>query len=139
MKNNNMINNSLKVRVYFEDTDSAGVVYYANYLKFIERGRTELLRDIGFEQDDLNKKHNIVFAVKSIKADYIYPAKFNNLLEVKTSIEKLGHASIYFLHKIVNTIENKVLFKAHVVVVCLNTDNFKPCIIPINILEAING
>ncbi|MCS5586757.1 MAG: YbgC/FadM family acyl-CoA thioesterase, partial [Gammaproteobacteria bacterium] len=84
----------ISVRVYYEDTDSGGVVYYANYLKFIERGRSEFLRDLGFEQDDLVETCNVIFAVRSINADYRLPAKFNDLLSVQTSIEKVGRASL---------------------------------------------
>jgi len=86
----------ISVRVYYEDTDSGGVVYYANYLKFIERGRTEYLRSFGFEQDALIETHNVIFAVKSINANYHLPARFNDLLGVQTSIKKVGHASLIF-------------------------------------------
>ena len=78
----------LQVRIYYEDTDSGGVVYYANYLKFIERGRSEFLREMGFEQDQLIAQENIIFAVKSIQADYLSPARFNDLLSVSTEVEK---------------------------------------------------
>lgn len=70
------------VRVYYEDTDSGGVVYYANYLKFMERARTEWLRSLGFEQDVLNAQHGIIFAVRSVTVEYLRPARFNDLLSV---------------------------------------------------------
>ncbi len=127
----------LEVRVYYEDTDSGGVVYYANYLKFIERGRTEYLRALGFEQDELIKKQNIIFAVKSLSADYQYPARFNNLLNVQTKVEKIGKASLVFSQKITSLEQNKVLFKARVIVACLSANNFKPCAIPSVILEKV--
>jgi acyl-CoA thioester hydrolase len=130
---------NLSVRVYYEDTDSGGVVYYANYLKFIERGRSEFLRDLGFEQDDLVETHNVIFAVKSINADYHSPAKFNDLLNVQTSIQKVGHASLIFSQKITPSKQNKVLFEAQITVACLYADSFKPCGIPPIILEKING
>lgn len=129
----------LKVRVYYEDTDSGGVVYYANYLKFIERGRSEFLRDLGFEQDSLIQHQNIIFAVRSIQADYLLPARFNDLLGVHTEVIKTRHASLIFSQKIKDLKQNKVLFKAQITVACLNALNFKPCAIPSNILEKING
>jgi len=129
----------LKVRVYYEDTDSGGVVYYANYLKFIERGRSEFLRDLGFEQDSLIQHQNIIFAVRSIQADYLLPARFNDLLSVHTEVIKTRHASLIFSQKIKDLKQNKVLFKAQITVACLNALNFKPCAIPSNILEKING
>jgi len=73
-------------RVYYEDTDSGGVVYYANYLKFMERARTEWLRSLGFEQDELLKRDNILFAVRSISLDYLKPARFNDRLLVSAGI-----------------------------------------------------
>ena len=129
----------ISVRVYYEDTDSGGVVYYANYLKFIERGRSEFLRDLGFEQDDLVETYNVIFAVRSINADYRLPAKFNDLLSVQTSIEKVGRASLIFSQKITPSEQNKVLFEAQIIVACLHADSFKPCGIPTIILEKING
>jgi len=129
----------ISVRVYYEDTDSGGVVYYANYLKFIERGRSEFLRDLGFEQDDLVETYNVIFAVRSINADYRLPAKFNDLLSVQTSIEKVGRASLIFSQKITTSEQNKVLFEAQITVACLHADSFKPCGIPAIILEKING
>ena len=66
----------LSIRVYYEDTDSGGVVYYANYLKYIERGRTEFLRELGFNQDELIAQDNVLFIVRSIEANYLSPANF---------------------------------------------------------------
>lgn len=130
---------NLDVRVYYEDTDSGGVVYYANYLKFIERGRSEFLRELGFEQDNLVETCNIIFAVRSVNADYHSPAKFNDLLNVQTLIKKVGRASLIFSQKIMLKGENKVLFNAQITVACLYADSFKPCGIPSIILEQING
>jgi acyl-CoA thioester hydrolase len=72
--------NEIDIRVYYEDTDSGGVVYYANYLKFIERGRSEYLRDLGFEQDVLIAKHNTIFAVRRLNAQYHLPVKYDKCL-----------------------------------------------------------
>ena len=130
---------NLEVRVYYEDTDSGGVVYYANYLKFIERGRSEFLREMGFEQDQLIKHQGVVFAVKSLQAEYLFPARFNDLLEVHTKVKKSRRASLIFSQKIRDLKQNKVLFEAQVTVACLDVQNFKPCAIPSDILEKING
>ncbi|SFV86339.1 4-hydroxybenzoyl-CoA thioesterase family active site [hydrothermal vent metagenome] len=130
---------SISIRVYYEDTDSGGVVYHANYLKFIERGRSEYLRDLGLEQDALIANHNTIFAVRSLNAQYRAPAKFNDLLVVQTEIEKVGRASLVFLQKVMYSDKNTVLFEAQITVVCLHADSFKPCGIPSIILEKING
>ena len=129
----------LEVRVYYEDTDSGGVVYYANYLKFIERARSEFLRELGFEQDQLTAKDNIIFAVRSLSAQYQSPARFNDLLIVDTTVEKTRKASLVFSQKIMSSEQNKVLFKAQITVACLDAQKFKPCAIPSDILEKING
>ena len=85
------------VRVYYEDTDSGGVVYYANYLKFMERARTEWLRHRGFEQDALLRDHRLLFAVRSLTVDYHRPARFNDQLEVVSEIAATGGASLTFV------------------------------------------
>ena len=100
----------LGVRVYYEDTDSGGVVYYANYLKYIERGRTEFLRELGFNQDQLIAQDNILFIVRSIEANYLSPAFLDDLIEVYTEIKSVSHASLIFAQKIVNIEKNTVLF-----------------------------
>jgi acyl-CoA thioester hydrolase len=127
----------LTVRVYYEDTDSGGVVYYANYLKFIERGRSEFLRELGFEQDELLRAYDILFVVRDINAKYLIPARFNNLLNVQTKIDKIGKASLVFSQKITLHKQNQVLFRAKVTLACLRSDGFKPCAIPNIILETI--
>jgi len=80
----------LSMRVYYEDTDSVGLVYHANYLKFMERARTEWLRSVGIEQDVLAREEGIVFAVRSVELDYLKPAKFNDLLEISVTITRVG-------------------------------------------------
>jgi len=82
------------IRIYYEDTDSGGVVYYANYLKFMERARTEWLRAEGFEQDELLAKENVIFAVRSVQVDYLLPAKFNEEVVVSTKVLKKGKARL---------------------------------------------
>ena len=84
----------LTIRVYYEDTDLAGVVYYANYLRFIERARTEALRDLGIDQAALKRDRGLVFVVRRLTIDYLAPARFDDLLEVRTRITRLRGASI---------------------------------------------
>lgn len=84
------------VRVYYEDTDVGGVVYYTNYLKFYERARTEMLRAMGFEQDELITSQSVIFAVRSVKVDYLKPARFNELLNVSARLSLVKTASLIF-------------------------------------------
>ena len=128
-----------RYRVYYEDTDSGGVVFYANYLKFIERGRTEYLRDLGFNQGSLANKKNIVFVVKSLSADYLLPAYLDDMIEVQTNIKLVKNVSLVFTQKILNLEKNTVLFEAEVKVVSVLKNNLKPCAIPQEILEKLNG
>ena len=109
---------SIPVRVYYEDTDLAGIVYYANYLKFIERGRSEWVRDCGVDQGALRADQGIVFAVRKVDADYLKPAKFDDLLQVTTELVALGGASITLRQEVWRGEER--LFTAHVVLVCLH-------------------
>ena len=121
------------VRVYYEDTDAAGVVYYANYLKFLERARTEWLRAAGFEQTALRDEHDIVFVVRAVNIDYAAPARFNDALEV-TVVVNLVRGSVIELAQTVCA-GAAVLVTALVRVVCVNTLTFRPVRIPLSIVE----
>lgn len=123
----------LPVRVYYEDTDAAGVVYYANYLKFMERARTEWLRNIGFEQDKLNKEKNILFAVRNVTIDYKKPAYFNEMLSVRSKLVDQRSASLIFHQSIFNA-DNMELCEAEIKIACLNSISMKPEPIPKTIL-----
>ncbi len=120
------------VRVYYEDTDAGGVVYYANYLRFFERARTEMLRSSGFEQDQLKDQYQIVFAVRSIEVDYLHPARFNQSLLVNVEISQFRGVSIIFKQEIThpNADQNQVLCRANVRIVCVDSQTFQPCPIP---------
>ena len=85
-----------KVRVYYEDTDSGGVVYHSNYLKYMERARTEALRSIGIEQSRLRLDHDVVFAVSALQVYYRHPAKLDDLLEVRTELREMRGARLQF-------------------------------------------
>lgn len=84
----------LGLRVYYEDTDLAGIVYYANYLRFIERARTEWVRGLGVDQVALRAQTGVVFAVRRVAADYLAPARFDDLLEVRTDVIAVSGARI---------------------------------------------
>ncbi len=120
------------VRVYYEDTDAGGVVYYANYLRFFERARTEMLRSSGFEQDQLKDQYQIVFAVRSIEVDYLHPARFNQSLLVNVEISQFRGVSIIFKQEITHpdADQNQVLCRANVRIVCVDSQTFRPSPIP---------
>lgn len=107
----------LTLRVYYEDTDLAGIVYYANYLKFIERGRSEWLRELGVDQVAMKQDEGKVFAVRRVEADYLKPARFDDLLDVETRLASLSPARIV-VEQIVRRNEEK-LFSATVTIACL--------------------
>lgn len=106
------------VRVYYEDTDLAGIVYYANYLKFIERARTEWVRGLGIDQAALRRERGIVFAVRRVEADYLRPARFDDELRVTTALVELGGARIVLDQAVWRG--DATLFTARVVLVCLS-------------------
>lgn len=118
----------IPVRVYYEDTDAAGVVYYANYLRFCERARTEWLRALGFEQQALLANDGVGFVVRSVKADYLAPARLDDSLTVASSMDGLRRASIAFRQDILRGDER--LFVAHVVLACVDWRRQKPVAIP---------
>ena len=127
---------SFPVRVYYEDTDLAGIVYYANYLKFIERGRSEWVRGCGVDQGALKADQGIVFAVRKVDADFLKPAKFDDLLQVTTDLVALGGASITLSQEVWRGEER--LFTAQVVLVCLR-DTGKPARLSPHIRAALQA
>lgn len=127
------------IRVYYEDTDAGGVVYYANYLKFMERARTECLRQWGYEQDVLREELNILFAVSNLVISYDKPAVFNEELEIKTSVAKLGKASISFDQSIYRNGNKDRLCAAQIRIACLNATDFTAQAIPDRIIKNIKN
>jgi acyl-CoA thioester hydrolase len=125
------------IRVYYEDTDSGGVVYYANYLKFMERARTEWLRSLGFEQDQLAEQNGIVFAVRKVEMDFISPARFNDALEVKVGIVERKRASMTFRQEITNTSSGRILCSGKVQVASVDAATFRPRPIPEPVLKEL--
>jgi acyl-CoA thioester hydrolase len=105
------------VRVYYEDTDAAGIVYYANYLKFAERARTEMLREIGVQHSALRHQKGVAFAVRRCNVDYIAPAKLDDLLEVRTRITGLRGAAIEAEQIVAR--DNDQLVRMNIMLVCI--------------------
>ena len=105
------------LRVYYEDTDLAGIVYYANYLKFIERGRSEWVRELGVDQAAMKADHGLVFAVRRLEADYLRPAMFDDFLAVTTDCLSISGARIDLRQQVLHG--DLVLFTALVTLVCV--------------------
>lgn len=125
------------VRVYYEDTDAGGIVYYANYLKFMERGRTEWLRSLGIEQDTL-LEHSVAFVVKQVEMENHRPGRFNDLLCISSQIVELKRASLVFQQQIYNE-NNDLLVSARIKVACVDISKMKPQAIPEFILGELSS
>ena len=117
------------IRVYYEDTDMAGIVYYANYLRYIERARSDWVREIGIDQLEM-KAAGVVFAVRRVEADYIAPAKFDDQLEVRTQLSQLTPARMVMTQDIWRA--DMRLFSAVVTIVCIGAKG-KPARLPANL------
>ena len=124
--------NKCSFRVYYEDTDAGGVVYYANYLKYAERARTELLRNIGINQSNLISSDSILFVVRNVSMDLIKPARLDDMLEVVTNIDHITAVTINMLQEIF--CDGKKITDINVKIVCVD-QNIKPKKIPHNIIE----
>lgn len=122
------------VRVYYEDTDCGGVVYYANYLKFMERARTEWLRKLGMEQDEMIRNYGVMFAVCSVSLDYRSPARFNDTLQVSVTPIKKGRASLVFNQQVKRDSkvadECVVLCEGQIKLACVNVNTLQAVAIP---------
>ena len=124
-----------KTKIYYEDTDSGGVVYYANYLKFIERARTNLIQDLGFSLQSLSNEHDSHFVVKNIRCNYIQSAKLEDELSIETQFLEIKKAS-FKLEQIIYR-EDKAIFESEVLMVNINSQG-KPLKIPDLLISAIN-
>lgn len=118
----------LPLRVYYEDTDTAGIVYYANYLRYLERGRTEWLRALGVEQLRLAEETGIVFAVRSLNIEYLKPARLDDQLAVLTELTLAGRAQVMLKQWIERG--GETLVEATVRVACLDAQKMKPAALP---------
>jgi acyl-CoA thioester hydrolase len=127
---------SIPVRVYYEDTDAAGIVYYANYFRFIERGRTEFLRSLGHDQHAL-MKDGIAFAVRSVSAEFLKPARLDDLLTVETAVTALGRAQVTFAQRILR--DTELLLDAKIRVACIDPARGKPIPMPRTLHEQLSA
>lgn len=127
------------VRVYYEDTDSGGVVYYANYLRFMERARTEWLRALGYEQDRLAQEEQVIFAVRALQIDFRRPARFNDSLQVTAQLSEVRRASLRFAQHVRRTDAAATpLCSAQVRIACLDCQSLRPKAIPARIHEELS-
>lgn len=124
------------IRVYYEDTDSGGIVYYANYLKFCERGRTEYLRSLGFENKTLSDEEGIFIVVRHVDADYLGSAQLDDHLSVETRVKEVKRASFVMEQAIF--CQNKCIFAMKVTLACVN-DVIKPVKIPSKVRDALQS
>ena len=138
----------LPIRVYYEDTDAGGVVYHSNYIKFFERARTEWLRQLGYELDELAQEEQLLFVVRAISCEYLRPALFNDELFVSAEIIELGKTSIQFEQKVMRAAKETdppnsdscvILATGLVTVVSVDASKFRPKRLPTNILETIQS
>lgn len=130
----------LPIRVYYEDTDAGGVVFYANYLKFLERARTEWLRELGVNQSELAQTRQRLFVVHSLDMAYRKPAKLDDLLTIHSRITRLGRASIHFAQHAERNGER--LAEGNIQICCVDAIHMKTAEIPADLrtlLESIQG
>lgn len=128
-----MDSHSLSVRVYYEDTDLGGVVYYANYLRFIERGRSEALRSLGIDQVAL-KAAGLLFVVRRLSAEYLSPARYDDMLDVVTVIDEIGGATVGMAQEVRR--DGVALFRARVQVACMDSGG-RPRRLPTEVRAAL--
>jgi len=128
---------NFKYRIIYQDTDAEGVVYYANYLGYFERGRTELIRQLGISLKKLKEEKGIVFAVVRVECDYKAPAHYDDEVTVETEIEEAAGATIVFNQKVMR--EDKVLVSARISLIALDTEKFKPRRLPQELIDKIKG
>lgn len=125
-----------QIRVYYEDTDAGGVVFYANYLRFMERARTEWLRNIGFEHKLLIDEYKLLFAVKNLTIDYIRPSYLDDLLTITSKLQDIRGASLTFEQDIKNG-NNKLLSQAKVKLACIDAETLKVSPMPEALLSEL--
>ena len=124
-------------RVYFEDTDAGGVVYHAQYIKFLERARTEWLRYLGFTNSELERKYKMIFVVSEIAVEFVKPARLDDALNISVGIENLGRVRVTF-HQEIRRGED-ILVKARVSVATLAVESFKPIEIPADVKKKMEA
>ena len=130
---------SWPVRVYYEDTDAGGVVFYANYLKFFERARTELLRNHNINQQELLETTGLVFVVRRVHVEYRSSARLDDVLEITACPRLDGRARLIFEQEARRAGDNKLLCRAEAEIICVTADSFRPRPLPPVILEIVSS
>lgn len=125
------------IRVYYEDTDAGGVVFYANYLKFMERARTEWLRSLGVSQQELSAQKGLVFVVSGLSMEYKAPARLDDLLTVQSVISDIRRASLNFTQRVIR--QSLVLASGQIRVGCVSVQSMRPAAIPTDIYNRISS
>jgi acyl-CoA thioester hydrolase len=125
------------VRIYWEDTDAGGIVYYANYLKFMERARTEWLRMLGVEQQSLVSEHGLMFVVVHADVSFRKPARYGDNLRVSCALEERGRASMTFRQQVVRESTGELLVAGLVRIACLDASKLKPRGLPAIVVEKL--
>jgi acyl-CoA thioester hydrolase len=123
--------NPLSIRVYWEDTDAGGVVYYANYLKFFERARTEWLRTLGVAQGDLKAQADCIFVVAEVQLQYMAAARLDDLLTVTAKVTEQGRASLHLLQQAWRA--DTLLAEGRIRIGCVRASTLRPCRIPVQV------
>jgi len=127
---------TLPVRVYYEDTDAQGVVYFANYLRFMERGRTEWLRARGIEQERLRREQNLCFSLANTTVRFFRPARFDDCLSIRTRVTKISGARVMFEQAVYRDDDSdELLCSAECEAACITADTFKPRRLPPGLLS----
>ncbi|MBB3102240.1 tol-pal system-associated acyl-CoA thioesterase [Azomonas macrocytogenes] len=127
-----------RCRVYYEDTDAGGIVYYVNYLKFMERARTERLRSLGFAQSQLAIDDSL-FVVRTSEARYHAPARLDDELLVSAAVSEMKRASLTFYQEVRHATDGKLLCEGHFQIACVGTQSLKPRAIPDALRDALVG
>ena len=125
------------IRVYYEDTDAGGVVFYANYLKFFERARTEWLRALGFDQSDMAERLQRVFVVASLDMDYRKPARLDDLLTIRSRVTRLGRASVHFAQRAER--RGELIAEGNIQVCCVDTTHMRPAELPPGVRDSLQS
>lgn len=128
---------SIPVRIYYEDTDTGGIVYHANYLRYLERARTEFMRSYGLELDVLRETDGVLFAVRRAEVDYLKPARFNDELRVTAEIKRLGGASINFYQEVL--LGDVLVCKGNIRIACINDESLMPMPVPKVVVASIQN
>ena len=123
-----LLHHRMDVRVYYEDTDAGGIVFYTNYLKFMERGRTEWLRSVGVNQSDVARDFERIFIVAGLEIKYLKPARLDDVLQIDSTVTRMGRASLHFAQSVFRS--GELMTQSNIQVCCVETVNMRVAAIP---------